>query len=155
MNDDLTTQAEPGTERHARLAQRFVSLADTLVDDFDDFDLVDQLVSSCVDLLGAQAAGLLFVEPRGSLQLIASSSEETRLLELCQLQSDQGPVPGLRRGRRTGRRTRHRRGRRAVAEVRCRRGRGRVRLGLCRADAATEHGRRRPQPLLRPRAAAR
>jgi GAF domain-containing protein len=91
MNDDLTTEALSGTERHARLAQRFVSLADTLVDDFDVVDLMDQLVRTCVDLLGAQAAGLLLVESRGSLQLIASSSEEARLLELFQLQSDQGP----------------------------------------------------------------
>ena len=83
--------AEPADERDARLAQRFVSLADTLVDDFDLVELLDRLVQSCVDLLGVTAAGLLIIDQHGTLHPVAASTEATRVLELFQLQNDEGP----------------------------------------------------------------
>jgi transcriptional regulator with GAF, ATPase, and Fis domain len=74
-----------------RVAQAFVALADTLVSGFDVIDFLQQLSERCVDLLEVDAAGILVTDQRGHLRLMAASSEQTRLLELFQLQNEQGP----------------------------------------------------------------
>ena len=78
-------------QREQRLAGAFVELADTLVDDFDLIDFLHRLAQLCVDLLEVQAVGILLTDPAGHLQLVAASSEQARLLELFQLQSEEGP----------------------------------------------------------------
>lgn len=76
-----------------RLAEVFVELADTLVDDFDLIDFLHRLTERCAELLNVAAAGLLLTDQRGALRVVAASTEQTRLLELLQLQTDQGPSP--------------------------------------------------------------
>ena len=76
-----------------QLAEAFVELADTLVDDFDVVDFLHQVTVRCADVLGVSAAGVLLTDQRGALRVVAASTEQTRLLELLQLQTDEGPCP--------------------------------------------------------------
>ncbi len=73
------------------LSDTFVDLADTMVADFDVIDFLHLLTDRSVALLGASAAGVMLADPRGELRVAAASSEEAGLLELFQLQNDQGP----------------------------------------------------------------
>jgi ANTAR domain/GAF domain len=66
-------------------------LADTLVDDFDVIDFLDMLAGRCVELLEVTATGLLLADQRGTLSLVAASTEQARTLELLQLQTREGP----------------------------------------------------------------
>ena len=77
--------------REHQLAAVFVEIADTLVDDFDVIEFMQLLADRSVSVVGVSAAGLLLTDQRGALRVIAASTEETKLLELFQLQSDQGP----------------------------------------------------------------
>ncbi len=74
-----------------QFTEAFVEMADTLVDDFDLMEFLHALTDRCVSLLGVSAAGLLLTDQRGALRLVAASSEQTRLLELFQVQIDEGP----------------------------------------------------------------
>ena len=77
--------------REQRLGRVFVELADTLVDDFDVIDLMHLLCERSVELLDADAAGLILADQHGLLQVMASTTEEARLLELFVLQNEEGP----------------------------------------------------------------
>ena len=86
------------TGREHRLATLFVTLADTLVNGFDVVGLFDDLASACVELLDVTASGLMLVDPAGRLRVMASSSERSRLLELLEIQNDEGPCLDCYRG---------------------------------------------------------
>jgi transcriptional regulator with GAF, ATPase, and Fis domain len=73
------------------LSDTFVELADTMVADFDVIDFLHLLTGRSVALLAASAAGVVLADPRGELRVAAASTEQAGLLELFQLQNDQGP----------------------------------------------------------------
>ncbi|MFG2126640.1 ANTAR domain-containing protein [Streptomyces sp. NPDC048751] len=73
------------------LAKTFVELADNLVADFDLIDFLRLLTDRCVGMLDVSAAGVLLADRDGRLRVMAASDEQVRLLELFQLQNDEGP----------------------------------------------------------------
>jgi transcriptional regulator with GAF, ATPase, and Fis domain len=73
------------------LSDTFVGLADTMVADFDVIDFLHMLTDRSVRLLAASAAGVVLADPRGELRVAAASSEAAELVELFQIQNDEGP----------------------------------------------------------------
>ena len=78
-------------DREQRVSDAFVALADTLVDDYDIIDLLDRLVAHSITLLAADAAGILLADAHEQLRPVAASSEDARIMDLLQVQSDEGP----------------------------------------------------------------
>lgn len=77
--------------RDEKLLATFAKLADTLVADYDVVDLLQTLVDTCQDLLDTAAAGILLAAASGELEVIASTSEASRLVETMQLGAEAGP----------------------------------------------------------------
>lgn len=92
---DMGEESTSGASRNAAgndalLAQRLVSLADTLVDDYDVVDLLDRLVHTCLELLPVEQAGLMLLTSGQELRLVASSAKSVRRLERFQLDHAEG-----------------------------------------------------------------
>jgi GAF domain-containing protein len=74
-----------------RLAKVFVEVSDTLVDEFDLVDFLHMLTLRTAEISSASVVGLVLANEHGSLQFMAASREDAKLLELFQLQNDEGP----------------------------------------------------------------
>jgi GAF domain-containing protein len=74
-----------------RLADVFVGVADTLVADFDVIDFLHTVAGHATELSGGSAAGLMLSDLNGGLQHVGASDESARLLELFQVQHEEGP----------------------------------------------------------------
>ena len=74
-----------------RLAGVFVEIADTLVADFDVVDFLHLVTTRAAELVPESAVGLMLADQQGHLRFMGASSEATRLLELFQVQNDEGP----------------------------------------------------------------
>ena len=77
--------------RESDVVRSLVDLAGTLVTDYDVVDVLTALTDRCVTVLGASAAGVMIASPGGDLRLAASSSDAMRVVELFELQSQEGP----------------------------------------------------------------
>jgi ANTAR domain/GAF domain len=89
MLEHCAKQAVEGRER--RIAAAFVELADTLAEGFDIVDYLGVLAALCVELLPVTAAGVLLADHKGHLRAMAASAEAAQLLELLELQNEEGP----------------------------------------------------------------
>ena len=85
------SQDEALMRREELLVETLIQLADTLVEDYDLVDTLTLLVDRCVEMLDISAAGLMLVGPEGRLRLAASSSDAMRIVELFEIQSEEGP----------------------------------------------------------------
>lgn len=79
------------TVSRERLAEVFVELADTLVDEFDLIEFLHTVTARTAELVEVSAVGVLLADHHGQLQFMAASDEATRLLELFQIQHHEGP----------------------------------------------------------------
>lgn len=77
--------------REDQLVGAFVTLADSLVDDYDVVDVLQGLIEECVTLFDAAAAGILLLSPTGHLEVIVSTSERSEFVGLMQLRVGEGP----------------------------------------------------------------
>lgn len=77
--------------REEQLFNTFATLSDTLVDDYDIVELLQTLVESCAAVFDITAAGLLLADSEGRLEVVASTSEASRLVEVMQLSAEAGP----------------------------------------------------------------
>jgi len=74
-----------------RLADVFVDVADTLVADFDVIEFLHGVAAHATEMTGAAAAGLMLADLDGGLHYMGASDESARLLELFQIQHQEGP----------------------------------------------------------------
>jgi hypothetical protein len=88
------------SNREQRVAEAFVSLADTLVDDYDydPMEMLTRLVGYCVELLSVDAGSVVLADPGGARQVAASSNEDARSVALMELRDNEGPCLDCYRG---------------------------------------------------------
>lgn len=84
-------EEERAVAKEELVGRTFVELADTLVDSYDPLVFLHHLAARCVEVLGIAEAGLVLVDARGQLQALASSNERMRLIELLEVQRQDGP----------------------------------------------------------------
>ena len=77
--------------REQDLLAAFTEFADTLVADYDVVEFLHRLAERCVEFVDVSEAGIMLADRDGTLCYIASSSERMRLIELFELQHDEGP----------------------------------------------------------------
>jgi GAF domain-containing protein len=85
------TEPITDADREVAIVDAFVYLSDTLVADYDVIEFLHFLTERCVEFSAVDEAAVMLAAPSGLLQAVASSSERSRLLELFELQNQDGP----------------------------------------------------------------
>ncbi|MEN9922625.1 MAG: hypothetical protein RIS09_139 [Actinomycetota bacterium] len=73
------------------LAGTFIEVTEGVTRGVESIEVFTLLTERCVKLLPVEAAGILLKDVTGTLQVIGSSSPSAHLLDLFQIQSEQGP----------------------------------------------------------------
>jgi GAF domain-containing protein len=84
--------------KEREVLRALVEVADTFVDDYDVVEFLHRLAARCVGILDVDEAGVMLVDTTRTLRYVASSSEQMRLVELLELQHEQGPCLDAYRG---------------------------------------------------------
>jgi transcriptional regulator with GAF, ATPase, and Fis domain len=79
-------------KRETELVRTFVDVADTLVAEFDVVDFLTLLTTRCVDLFDVSVAALLLADSPRGLRLVASSNHAPDVIQLLEVQHDEGPA---------------------------------------------------------------
>src|SRR5690349_16061452 len=74
-----------------RFASVIAEVADTLVDEFDLIDFLHIVTRHTAELVDAAAVGLMLADLEGKLHFVAASQEAAQMLELFQIQNQEGP----------------------------------------------------------------
>lgn len=77
--------------RESRINAAFVEIADTLVEDFGVVNMLENLLQKCTQILDVDEGGIMLVDASGTLQVVASTSENADFVELMQVNAGAGP----------------------------------------------------------------
>lgn len=80
----------PQINREQDIIATMTRLADTLVTDYDEFELLGDLGDSCVRILDADSAGVSLRDD-SRLEFVTATSETMELIELFQIDREEGP----------------------------------------------------------------
>ena len=75
----------------AALAATLIEITNSVTQGAETIEIFTELAEKCVNLLPVAAAGILLRDVTGTLQVIGASSPSAHLLDLFQVQNDQGP----------------------------------------------------------------
>lgn len=75
----------------AALAVTLIEITNSVTQGAETIEIFTELAEKCVNLLPVAAAGILLRDVSGTLQVIGASSPSAHLLDLFQVQNEQGP----------------------------------------------------------------
>ncbi|CCH32577.1 GAF and ANTAR domain-containing protein [Actinosynnema sp. NPDC047251] len=74
-----------------QIAAALSDITAKLVDGHDADTVLRMITAACTRLLDASATGVMLVDPRGGIRVVAASDERARFVELLQSQIEEGP----------------------------------------------------------------